>query len=37
MQLGIRHKTLGMRARQVVSLLRRWQPAAPIKVLGDGA
>jgi hypothetical protein len=36
-RLGIRHKTLGQRARQVVSLLRRWQPAAPIKVLGDQA
>jgi hypothetical protein len=37
MKLGIRHKTLGMRARQVVSLLRRWLPGAPIKLLGDGA
>jgi hypothetical protein len=36
-RLGIRHKTLGQRARQVVSLLRRWQPAAPIKLLGDQA
>ena len=36
-RLGIRHKTLGQRARQVVSLLRRWQPAAPMKVLGDQA
>jgi len=36
-RLGIRHKTLGQRARQVVSLLRRWQPAAPMKVLGDPA
>ena len=35
--LGIRHKTLGMRARQVVSLLRRWLPGVPIKLLGDGA
>jgi hypothetical protein len=36
-RLGIRHKTLGMRARQVVSLLRRWLPGVPIKLLGDGA
>jgi DDE superfamily endonuclease len=36
-QLGIRHKTLGMRAQQVVSLLRRWLPGVPIKVLGDRA
>jgi hypothetical protein len=36
-RLGMRHKTLGLRARQVVSLLRRWQPAAPIKLLGDQA
>jgi DDE superfamily endonuclease len=37
MKLGIRHKTLGMRAHQVVSLLRRWLPGVPIKLLGDGA
>jgi DDE superfamily endonuclease len=36
-RLGIRHKTLGQRARQAVSLLRRWLPAAPIKVIGDQA
>lgn len=36
-QLGIRHKTLGLRARQVVSLLRRWLPGVPIKLLGDQA
>jgi hypothetical protein len=36
-QLGIRHKTLGARTRQVVSLLRRWLPGVPIKLLGDGA
>src|SRR5262249_55479272 len=35
--LGIRHKTLGLRARQVVSLLRRWLPGVPIKLLGDQA
>jgi hypothetical protein len=36
-QLGLRHKTLGLRARQVVSLLRRWLPGVPIKLLGDQA
>jgi DDE superfamily endonuclease len=36
-RLGRRHKTLGMRTRQVVSLLRRWLPGVPIKLLGDGA
>jgi hypothetical protein len=36
-QLGVRHKTLGVRAGQVASLLRRWLPAVPIKLLGDGA
>jgi hypothetical protein len=36
-RLGMRHKTLGQRARQVVRLLRRWPPAAPIKVRGDQA
>jgi DDE superfamily endonuclease len=36
-QLGIRHKTLRMRAQQVVSLLRRWLPGVPIKFLGDRA
>jgi hypothetical protein len=35
--LGIRHKTLGLRACQVVRLLRRWQPGGPIKRLGDMA
>jgi hypothetical protein len=35
--LGIRHKTLGQRARQVVSLLRRWLPGVPIKLMGDMA
>jgi hypothetical protein len=35
--LGIRHKTLGLRARQVVSLLRRWLPGVPIKRMGDRA
>jgi hypothetical protein len=36
-RLGIQHKTLGQWAGQVVSLLRRWQPAARIKLLGDQA
>jgi hypothetical protein len=36
-QLGICHKTLGGRARQVVRLLRRWLPGVPIKLLGDRA
>ncbi len=36
-QLGIRHKTLGLRARQVVSLLRRWLPGVSIKLMGDMA
>jgi hypothetical protein len=34
-QLGLRHKTLGMRAHQLVSLLRRWLPEVPITLLGD--
>ena len=36
-RLGIQHKTLGRRARQVVSLLRRWLPGVPIKLMGDMA
>lgn len=36
-KLGIRHKTLGMRAHHVVSLVRRWLPGVPIKLLGDRA
>jgi hypothetical protein len=36
-ELGLRHKTLGMRAQQLVSLLRRWLPGVPIRLLGDGA
>jgi hypothetical protein len=36
-ELGMRHKTLGLRARQVVSLLRRWLPGVPLKLLGDQA
>lgn len=34
-QLGLRHKTLGMHAHQLVSLLRRWLPGVPIKLMGD--
>jgi DDE superfamily endonuclease len=36
-KLGKRHKTVGMRARQMVSLLRRWLPAVPLKLMGDTA
>jgi hypothetical protein len=36
-KLGKRHKTVGMRARQMVSLLRRWLPTRPIKLMGDTA
>jgi hypothetical protein len=34
-QLGLRHKTVGMRAHQLVSLLRRWLPGVPRKLMGD--
>jgi hypothetical protein len=36
-KLGKRHKTVGMRAHQLVSLLRRWLPNGPIKLIGDTA
>jgi hypothetical protein len=36
-KLGNRHKTVGMRAHQMVSLLRRWLPTVPIKLMGDTA
>jgi hypothetical protein len=36
-KLGIRHKTVGMRAHQLVSLLRHWLPGVPIKLMGDTA
>ncbi len=36
-KLGKRHKTVGMRAHQMVSLLRRWLPNVPIKLMGDTA
>ena len=35
--LGIRHKTGGMLAHQLVSLLRRWLPGVPIRLMGDMA
>lgn len=35
--LGLRHKTLGVRACQVGNLLRRWRPGKPMKRLGDQA
>jgi hypothetical protein len=34
-QLDRRHKTIGMRAHQLVSLLRRWLPEVPSKRMGD--
>ena len=34
-QLGLRHKTIGMRAHQLVSVLRRWLPGVSIKLMGD--
>jgi hypothetical protein len=36
-KLGKRHKTVGMRAHQMVSLLRRWLPNVPLKLIGDTA
>lgn len=33
--LGKRHKTVGMWAHQMVSLVRRWFPTLPITLLGD--
>lgn len=35
--LGKRHKTVGMWAHQIVSLVRCWFPALPITLLGDTA
>src|SRR5260370_27362476 len=35
--LGKRHKTVGMWAHQMVSLVRRWFPTLPITLLGDTA
>jgi hypothetical protein len=36
-QLGLRHHTLGERARQMIRLLHRWLPQRQIHVLGDTA
>lgn len=36
-RLGKRHKTVGMWAHQMISLVRRWLPDRPIKVMGDSA
>ncbi len=36
-QLGKRHKTVGMWAHQMISLVRRWLPDRPIKLMGDTA
>jgi hypothetical protein len=36
-QLGKRHKTIGMWAHQMISLVRRWLPDRSIKLMGDTA
>jgi DDE superfamily endonuclease len=36
-QLGLRHHTVGERARQMVRLVHRWLPERPLRVLGDMA
>jgi hypothetical protein len=36
-RLGKPHKTLGMWAHQLISLVRRWLPDRPIKLMGDTA
>ena len=36
-QLGKRHKTVGMWAHQMISLVRRWLPDRSIKLMGDTA
>ena len=36
-QLGKRHKTVGMWAHQMISLVRRWLPDRPLKLMGDTA
>jgi hypothetical protein len=36
-RLGKRHKTIGMWAHQMISLVRRWLPAREIKLMGDTA
>jgi len=36
-QLGKRHKTVALWAHQMISLVRRWLPDRPIKLMGDTA
>jgi DDE superfamily endonuclease len=36
-RLGKRHKTVGMWAQQMISLVRRWQTSRSIKLMGDTA
>jgi hypothetical protein len=36
-QLGLRHKTVARRARQMILVIRRWLPKVQITVLGDQA
>ena len=36
-RLGKRHKTVGMWAHQMISLVRRWLPDRSIKLMGDTA
>jgi hypothetical protein len=36
-RLGKRHKTIGMWAHQMISLVRRWLPKRSIKLMGDSA
>jgi hypothetical protein len=36
-RLGKRHKTIAMWAHQMISLVRRWLPDRPIKLMGDTA
>lgn len=36
-RLGKRHKTIGMWAHQIISLVRRWLPDREIKLMGDTA
>lgn len=36
-RLGKRHKTVGLWAHQMVSMVRRWLPDIPIKLMGDTA
>jgi hypothetical protein len=36
-RLGKRHKTVGMWAHQMMSLIRRWLPDRSIKLMGDTA